>query len=154
MRGATRRLGAVALAGLLVVPTGCASRSGWHSPGWEVGMMGAMIVGGLIVGGGLMHGGGMMGGGRAAVPDSALAVERFQPARLLELRAELELTDEQVTQLEVLRDDVAAERRTRADAARAAYELLRPVQRAAAASRAEGQPHHEEGGGSLTEPYR
>ncbi len=138
-----RKAATVALAALLVVPTGCASRSGWHGAGWEAGMMGVMIVGGLIVGRGMMHGG-MMGGGRGASPsDSALSVERFQPTRLLEQRAELELTEEQVTQLEALRDDVTAQRLTAEVAARAAFALLRPVQRAAAAGPTLGAaPHH------------
>ena len=138
-----RKLGTLALAALLVAPTGCASRSGWHGGGWEAGMMGVMIVGGVLVGRGMMHGG-MMGGGRGASPsDTAFSVERFQPATLLDQRADLELTDEQVTQLERLRDDVAAQRLTPEVAARAASAVLRPVQRAAVAGRAPGTaPHH------------
>ena len=138
-----RKLGTLALAALLVAPTGCASRSGWHGGGWEAGMMGVMIVGGLLVGRGMMAGG-MMHYGRGASPsDTAFSVERFQPATLLDQRADLELTDEQVTQLEVLRDDVAAQRLTPEVAARAASAVLRPVQRAAAASRVPGAaPHH------------
>jgi hypothetical protein len=90
------------------------------------GMMGVMVVGGLIVGRGVMH------GGRDGMHESAAVfAERFSPAALLEQRALLELDDAQVVALEALRDDVAQGRRTAEDAARAAYELLRPVQRAA-----------------------
>jgi hypothetical protein len=89
------------------------------------GMMGVMIVGGVVLGRGWMHGGGSMHDSPAAF------AERFSPAALLEQRALLELSDEQVAALERLRDEVAAGQRTAQDAARAAYDLLRPVQRAA-----------------------
>ena len=138
-----RRLGTLALAALLVVPTGCASGSGGRGVGWEAGMMGAMIVGGLIVGRGMMHGGTMHGGRGASPSDTAFSVERFQPARLLEQRTLLELTDQQVAGLDALREDVAAQRRTPDDAARAAYWLLTPLQRAAVSNRTQNvQPHH------------
>lgn len=101
-------------------------------------MMGAMVVGALIVGRGWMH------GGRDAMHGSQQRdVERFAPARLLEQRSLLELSDEQVAVLEVLRDDVAQGRSTPQDAARAAYDLLRPVQRAAVAGRTpDPRAHH------------
>ena len=48
-----------------------------------------------------------------------------------------------MTQLEALRDDVTAQRLTPEVAARAAFEVLRPIQRAAVAGRAPGTaPHH------------
>lgn len=136
----SRRLATLALGWLLLLPTGCATRGGWHGAGWEAGMMGAMVVGGLILGRGLMH-----GGRRAGDHYDATDVDRFQPARLLEQRSLLELTDKQVFELEALREDVNAGRRAPEDAARAAFELLRPVQRAAVSA---GVPaaagrHHE-----------
>lgn len=136
-RAGGRRLGTLALAALLVLPTGCASRGGWHGAGWEAGMMGVMVAGGLILGRGVMHG--ARGSMHEAQPAFA---ERFSPARLLEQRALLELSDEQVAALVALRDDLDAGRRSPEDAARAAYELLRPVQRAAVGSPGTGTPRH------------
>jgi len=136
-RATARRLGTLALAGLLVLPTGCASGRGTSGGAWMAGMMGVMVVGGLVLGRGLMH-----GGGRASHQEDAFTAERFQPARLLEQRALLELTDDQVAALEALRDEVAEGRRTAEDAARAAYDLLRPVQRAAVGSAGAGTPRH------------
>ncbi len=81
-----------------------------------------MVVGSLILGRGMMHG--ATGG---AVADSV----RFGPTRLLEQRELLELDDGQVAALESLRDEVATGQRSAADAAKSAYELLQPVQRAA-----------------------
>lgn len=133
-----RRLGALAVAALLVLPTGCASGGGGRGVGWETGMMGAMVVGGLIFGTGVMH-----GGRRAAAPDTAVTAARFAPDVLLERRGELELTDDQVAALEALRADVAAERLTAEAAAQQAFALLRPVQRVAARSGPPaGPPHH------------
>lgn len=100
-------------------------------------MMGVMVVGGVILGRGAMH------GGRAAMPgDSMPFAEQFSPARVLEQRALLELSDDQVMALEVLRTDVAEGRRTAEEAARAAYEVLRPVQRAAVAPPGQGAGRH------------
>lgn len=125
----------VGLTGLVVLPTsGCASRSGWHSAGWEAAMMGAMIVGGLVLGRNMMH------GHERATP--GLDVACFGPARLLEQRDLLELTDGQVSALESLRDDEESGRRTPEAAAWAAYELLRPVQRAAACPSPGVRQHH------------
>lgn len=139
MKRGYRRLGPLAVAGLLVLPTGCASGGGGRGVGWEAGMMGAMVVGGLILGGGMM----MHGGGRAAAPDTAFTPARFAPELLLERRGELELTDDQVAALEVLRADVAAERLTAEAAAQQAFALLRPLQRVAARSGPQaGPPHH------------
>jgi len=87
-------------------------------------MVGAMVVGGLVLGRGLMQG---MGADDREAPE----IERFQPARLLEARERLALTDDQATRLELLAADVAANRITRAAAALDAYQLLRPDQRAA-----------------------
>lgn len=135
MNRAARRAGVVVLGAVLLTPTGCASGRSWRGGGLEVGMMGAMVVGGALFGTGLMH-----GRSRGAAPDTAFVVERYVPERLLALRVELELSDSQATELEVLRVDVEAERRTRDAAARAAYELLRPIQRVAA-SRARAPAH-------------
>lgn len=132
-----RRLVLVPLALILAAPTGCASSRGSSGGAWMAGMMGVMVVGGVILGRGVMH------GGRGGMHESQPAfTERFSPARLLEQHALLELSEEQVTALQTLRDDVAAERRTAEDAARAAYELLRPVQRAAVGSAGTGTPRH------------
>lgn len=132
-----RRLMLVPLALAVAMPTGCASGRGTSSGAWMAGMMGVMVVGGVILGRGVMHGG--RGGMHELQPAFA---ERFSPARLLELREPLELTNEQVEALEALRDDVAAGRRTAGDAARAAYDLLRPVQRAAVSGRSPGAGAH------------
>lgn len=136
MNRAARRAGVVALGAVLLTPAGCASGRSWHGGGLEVGMMGAMVVGGALFGTGVMH-----GRSRGATPDTAFVVERYVPERLLALRVELELSDSQATQLAALHADVAAGRRARDDAARAAFEMLRPIQRIAASrSRA---PAHE-----------
>lgn len=133
----TRRWILLPLALLVTAPTGCASGRA-TSGAWMAGMMGVMIVGGVVLGRGWMHGG---GGNMHESPDAI--TERFGPARLLEQRTLLELSDEQVTALEALRDDVAAGQRTPQDAARAAYDLLRPVQRAAVSPPANpASPHH------------
>lgn len=129
MKRAARGVEVVAFAAVLLMPAGCASGRSWHGGGLEVGMMGAMVIGGALFGTGVMH-----GRSRSAVPDTAFVVERYVPEQLLSLVVELELSDSQVTHLEALQADVAAERRTRDDAARAAYALLRPIQRVAAAS--------------------
>jgi hypothetical protein len=132
-----KRLVLVPLAFMLVAPTGCASSRGSSGGAWMAGMMGVMVVGGIILGRGVMH------GGMRSMHDSQPAfTERFSPERLLEQRALLELSDEQVAALEALRDDVAAERRTADDAARAAYEVLRPVQRAAVAPPGQAAGRH------------
>jgi hypothetical protein len=136
MNRAARRAGMLALSAVLLAPTGCASGRSWHGGGLEVGMMGAMVVGGALFGTGVMH-----GGSRSVAPDTAFVVDRYAPERLLALRVELELTDEQITGLTVLRDDVQAGRLTPEGAAREAYRQLRPVQRAAAAG-APATPHH------------
>ena len=133
-----KRLVLVPLALLLVSPTGCASSRASSGGAWMAGMMGVMVVGGLILGRGVMHGG--RGGMHEAQP--AAFVERVSPAVLVAQRDALELTDEQVSALEALRDDLAEGRRTAEDAARAAYELLRPVQRAAVGSVGTGTPRH------------
>jgi len=136
-RATARRLGTLALAGLLVLPTGCASGRGASGGAWMAGMMGVMVVGGVIFGRGVMH------GGRGGMHESPAAfAERFSPAALLTQRVVLELDDAQVVALEALRDDVAQGRRTAEEAARAAYELLRPVQRAAVGSAGTGTPRH------------
>ncbi len=86
--------------------------------------MAAMVAGGLVVGGGMMH--------RPRRGDwDAAAIERFQPARLLEQRDLLSLTEEQVSWLEALRADALAGRRTPEEAARAAFDTLLPGQRGA-----------------------
>ncbi len=133
-----KRLVLVPLALLLVSPTGCASSRASSGGAWMAGMMGVMVVGGLILGRGVMHGG--RGGMHEAQP--AAFVERFSPAALLAQRDALELTDEQVSALEALRDDLADGRRTAERAARAAYDLLRPVQRAAVPAGAARPPGH------------
>lgn len=125
-RVVNRRWILLPLALLVTAPTGCASGRG-TSGAWMAGIMGVMIVGGVVLGRGWMHGGGAMHDSPAA------STERFSPARLLEQRTLLELSDDQVTALEAQRDEVAAGQRTPQDAARAAYDLLRPVQRAAVA---------------------
>lgn len=132
-----RRLVLVPLAFMLVAPTGCASSRGSSVGAWMAGMMGVMVVGGVILGRGVMH-----GGMRSMHESQPAFTERFSPARLLEQRVLLELSDEQVAGLETLRDDVDAGRRSSEDAARAAYELLRPVQRAAVGSAATRTPRH------------
>ena len=137
VRSTGRRLGTLALALLLVAPSGCATSRGSSGGVWMAGMMGVMVAGGLILGRGVMHGG--RGGMRESQP---AFTERFSPAALLEQRALLELDDAQVAALEALRDDVAQGRRTAEDAARAAYDLLRPVQRAAVGSAGTGTPRH------------
>ncbi|MEK6769186.1 MAG: hypothetical protein AABY85_09395 [Gemmatimonadota bacterium] len=131
-----RRLGTLGLAGLLLLPSsGCASRRGW---GWGAGMMGAMVVGGVVFGRGLMH-----GGGSSMHQQAAFDADRFDPARLLAQRETLELTEGQVAALESLRQETAVGRLPREQAARAAYELLRPEQRAAVPAGApDGRPHH------------
>lgn len=133
-----RRLGTLALALLLMASSGCATSRGSSGAVWMAGMMGVMVAGGLILGRGVMH------GGRRSMHESQLEfAERFSPARLLEQRALLELSDEQVAALEALRDDVQGGRRSLEDAARAAYELLRPVQRVAVPPQPEaGDRHH------------
>lgn len=134
----TRRWILLPLALLAAAPTGCASGRGSSGGAWMAGMMGAMVVGGLIVGYGWMH------GGREVMHGSPRSdIERFAPARLLEQRALLELSDEQTAALEALHHDVAEGRRAPEDAARAAYELLRPVQRAAVTGRTrDTRVHH------------
>jgi hypothetical protein len=127
---------ALALAALLVVPTGCASRSGWHSPGWGAAMMGGMIVGGLVLGRGFMHGGWANEGWGAA------DVERFQPALLLLQRDSLALADTQVAALEAIEQDRAAGRRGLDDAARAAFAVLTPDQRRLIRGAAVPRGHH------------
>lgn len=133
-----KRLVLVPLAFMLVAPTGCASSRGSSGGAWMAGMMGVMVVGGLILGRGVMHGG--RGGMHEAQP--AAFVERFSPAALLAQRDALELTNEQVSAIEALRDDLAEGRRTAEDAARAAYELLRPLQRAAVSAGVPRSPGH------------
>ncbi len=96
-------------------------------------MMGAMVVGGMMLGRGMMHGG--RNAGHDARQWGTADIEAFQPERLLEQRTMLELTDDQVSSLEALRDDVAADSRTREDASRTAFGLLRPLQRAAVRGR-------------------
>lgn len=131
MKWSVRRLGLVGLTAVVLMPTGCASSRSVSGGVWMAGTMGVMMVGGVLLGTGMMH-----GMGRQA-PDTALADSaRFSPSRLLEQRELLELDDEQVAALESLRDEVAAGQRSAADAARAAYNLLRPVQRAAVSGRA------------------
>jgi hypothetical protein len=118
------------VAAVALAPSGCASGRSLSGGEWMAGMMGVMIVGGVLVGGGMMH------GMRHQPADTAVAdLVRFSPSRLLELRELLELDAEQVAALESLRDRVAAGERSGTDAARAAYDLLRPVQRAAASGR-------------------
>lgn len=119
-----RRFAGLALAILMLLPSGCATGRG-SSGAWMAGMMGVMVVGGAILGTGGMH------GWRSTGRDDATFVQRFGPARLLDQREILELSTDQVTALAALRDDVAAGRRSAEEAARAAYELLRPVQRSA-----------------------
>lgn len=132
-----RRLMLVPLALAVAMPTGCASGRGTSSGAWMAGMMGVMVVGSVVLGRGVMHGG--RGGMHESQPAFA---ERFSPARLLELRERLELTNEQVEALEALRDDVTVERRTPAEAARVAHDLLRPVQRAAVGAQSPGRTHY------------
>lgn len=120
---AGRRGTVLGLAILLLLPSGCASARGMGGI-WMAGMMGVVVVGGAVFGGGMMH-------GRRVAPDSAAFIQRFDPAHLLDERQLLELSEDQVSALEALREDVASERRTAAEAAHAAYELLRPVQRSA-----------------------
>jgi hypothetical protein len=123
-RAGARRLGLLGLAMAMLLPSGCTTRRG-SGGAWMAGMMGVMVVGGALLGTGAMH-------GRPSMDrDAAAFVDRFGPARLLEQRQLLELSADQVAALEALRDDVVAERRTAEEAARVAYELLRPVQRAA-----------------------
>lgn len=119
-----RRVTGLALAALMLLPSGCATARS-SGGAWMAGMMGVMVVGGAILGMGGMH------GQHAMAPDSAAFNQRFGPAHLLDQRQLLELSADQVTALELLQDDVAAERRSAEEAARAAYELLRPVQRSA-----------------------
>jgi len=122
-----RRFTGLALAFLMLLPSGCATARS-SGGAWMAGMMGVMVAGGAILGMGRMH------GQHAMAPDSVLFVERFSPAHLLDQRQLLHLSADQVTALEALRDDVAAERRSAEEAARAAYELLRPVRRSAVGS--------------------
>lgn len=130
-----RRLMAAAVAASVVLPTGCVSGRGGSGGAWMAGMMGVMVVGGVLLGTGTMH------GAEASMHrDTVFLTERFEPARLLEQRALLELSDEQVAALEALRADVAQGQRSAEAAARAAYELLRRVQRAAASP---GAPGHD-----------
>lgn len=132
-----RRLMLVPLALLLTAQTGCASGRSSSGGAWMAGMMGVMVVGGLVVGRGWMH------GGRDAMYQAPEPfADRYAPGRLLDQRALLELDDEQVVALEALRDDVTAERRTPDDAAREAFEMLRPVQRAAVPARSPAARQH------------
>lgn len=124
-----RRFAGLGLAVLLLLPSGCVSGRG-SGGAWMAGAMGVMVVGGAVLGGGMMH------GRQAAAPDSTTFAQRFSPVRLLDQRQTLELSDDQVGALAALRDDVAAERRSAEEAAHAAYDLLRPVQRSAAGSTA------------------
>jgi len=135
-RAPIQRVGTLALAVLLVAP-GCATIRGPSGGAWMAGMMGVMVAGGLILGRGAMH------GERGAMHQAPAAfAERFSPAALLAQRDSLELGEAQVSALEALRDEVAEGRRTAEEAARVAYELLRPVQRAAVGSPGTGTPRH------------
>jgi hypothetical protein len=85
----------------------------------------------------------MHGGGSSMHQQAAFDADRFDPARLLAQRETLELTEGQVAALESLRQETAVGRLPREQAARAAYELLRPEQRAAVPAGApDGRPHH------------
>lgn len=131
-----RRFAGLALAILMLLPSGCATGRG-SGGAWMAGMMGVMVVGGAILGTGGMH------GWRSTGRDDATFVQRFSPARLLDQRETLELSMDQVAALAALRDDEAAGRRGAEEAARAAYELLRPVQRSAVGSAAPpSRTHH------------
>ena len=131
---ALRRFGRLTLLSLLLPASGCASGRGNAGP-WMAGMMGVMVLGGAVLGSGMMH-------GRTAMQEPQ-TLAPFAPARLLARHDELELTPTQVAALEALEADYAAGLRTAEEAAIAARELLRPVQRAAASRPPE--PHDSTG---------
>lgn len=141
MNRTLRRLGTIVVAAVVVLPTGCASGRSLSGGEWMAGMMGVMMVGGVLVGSGMMH---RMR--HPAVDTTSADSVRFSPSRLLEQSELLELDDQQVTALVSLHDQVVSGERSAADAARAAFDLLRPVQRAAAAGPPGAASEHHHGG--------